>query len=488
MSLAARIGDQFKTEFIAKIVSMVSGALLAIVLARMLQPESYGILFLSLSILGTLNLFSKLGISKSGARYISEFKETDVSQVPGIIGVSFLYVTLTSVGVGVSLFAARYLVTSVLNEPGLVPFLTIGIFYIALTTYTTFVRRTLQGLEDIKPAAAVHALESGSRFVFAVGLVLLGFGALGALGGYILSSFVATVAGCVYIYTRHVRPTGGLSWPADGLPRRIAEYSLPLTATRSADVLDKRVDTILVGFFLTPTAVSFYTIGKQVAGFVQSPASALGFTVSPTYSSLQTQGETDKAANVLQESLTHILLLYLPAAAGLILVAEPMVRLVFGSEYIGATPVVQLLALYAVLHAVASLVSNGLDYLGRARERAIIKIVTSVLNVVLNVILIPRIGVVGAAAATVVTFSMYTVANLYIMHIEFSLNGAYIADRLSRILVITLLMTFPVAAILTRSVGVLTLIGAVGSGVLVWFALSTTIGWLEPRRIVALVR
>jgi len=487
MSVAARIGTQFKTEFVAKIVSMVSGALLAILLARLLQPESYGILFLSLSILGTLNLFSKLGISKSGARYISEFKETDTSQVPGIIGVSFLYVTITSFVVGVCLFVARELVTSVLNEPGLVPFLAIGTLYIALTTYTTFVRRTLQGLEDIKPAAAVHALESGSRFVFAVGIVLLGFGALGALGGYILSSFVAAVAGCIYIYIRYVRPGGGLGWPTDGLPRRIAEYSLPLTATRSADVLDKRVDTILVGFFLNPTAVSFYTIGKQVAGFVQSPASALGFTVSPTYSSLQTQGDTEKAATVLEESLTHILLLYLPAAAGLILVAEPMVRLVFGSEYTGAAPVVQLLALYAVLHAVSSLVSNGLDYLGRARERAIIKTVTSVLNVVLNVILIPRIGVVGAAAATVVTFSMYTFANLYIMHIEFSLNGAYIAGRLSKILVITLLMSVPVAAILTRSVGVLTLIGAVGSGVLVWFALSTTIGWLEPRRIVAMV-
>jgi len=488
MGIAAQIGDRFKIEFIAKAISVVSGALVAIVLARILQPDSYGILFLALSILGTLNLFSKLGISKSGARYLSEYKETDQRQVPGIILTAFLYVTITSIIVGVSLFVTRRLVSGVLNEPSLVPFLTIGILYIAFTTYTSYVRRILQGLEDIKPAAAVHAIESGSRLVFAVGLVVLGFGALGALGGYILSSFVGAAVGCYYIYTRYIRDGAGLRLPGENLPRRIAEYSLPLTATRSADVLDKRVDTILVGFFLNPAAVSFYVIGKQVAGFLQSPASALGFTVSPTYSSLQTEGNTDKAATMLEESITYILLLYIPAAAGLILVAEPMVRFVFGVEYIGATPVVQLLALYAVLHAVASLISNGLDYLGKAKVRAAIKITTSVSNAILNVILIPRIGVVGAAIATVVTFGIYIVANLYIMHLEFDLNGTYILGRLSKILIITVLMSLPVYGILSYTVSILTLTTAVVAGVVVWAALSTTIGWVDPQRIAAVVR
>ncbi len=487
MSVAARLGDRFKTEFIAKGVAMVSGALLAILLARILEPDSYGLLFFSLSILGTLNLFSKLGISKSGGRYISEFKETNPAKVPGIISLTFVYITITSLIVGVALFVARELLSGVLNEPELVPFLTVGILYIVFTTYTTFVRRILQSLEAIKPAAGVHALESGTRFLFAVGLVLLGFNALGALVGYILSSLVASVAGCYYIYTRYVQTSDGWSWPADGLPRRIAEYSLPLTATRSADVLDKRIDTILVGFFLTPAAVSFYVIGKQVAGFVKTPASALGFTVSPTYSSLQAQGETTTATTVVEESITYVLLLYIPAAVGLILVAGPLVRIVFGSEYVGAIPVVQLLAVYAVLNAVVALLSNGLDFLGRAKQRAIVKFITAVLNVVLNIILIPTVGVVGAAAATVITYSMYTVANLYIIHLEFDLDISYMLERVSTILVITLLMALPVYSILSYAVGVVALAVAVVVGLVVWFALSTTIGWLDPKQVVSVM-
>ena len=487
MSLGAQIGNRFKLEFLAKVISTFSGALLGIVLARILQPDSYGILFLSLSILGTLNLFSKLGISKSGARYISDFRETDRSQIPGIIVTSFIYIIASSFIISVCVLLTRQVLTDALGEPALFPFLTIGVFYIIFTTCTTFVRRILQGLEDIEPAASVQAIEGGGRLVFAVGFVLLGFGAIGALGGYIISSLIASVIGCYYIYTVHVRTDMGFTQPSNSLRKKIAKYSVPLAATRSADVLDKRVDTILVGFFLTPTAVSFYTIGKQVAEFLQSAASALGFTVTPTYSSLQTKGETEKAANVLEESITYILLLYLPAAAGLILVAEPMVRIVFGSEYTGAAPVVQLLALYAVLHSVASLVTNGLDYLGRARERAIIKIGTSVLNVILNIILIPIIGVVGAAAATVITYSIYTFTNIYVLHLEFDLNVPHIATRFSKVLVITLIMSLPVYGILSSTVGIVALIMAILSGVLVWFTLSMTIGWLDPKHIMSIL-
>lgn len=487
MSVAARIGDRFKIEFVAKLVSTLSGALLSVLLARLLHPDSYGLLFLSLSILGTVALFSQLGIAKSGARYISELKETEPEQIPKIITVSFVFLTGTSLTVGVCLFVARHRLSDLLGHPELVPFLTIGILYLVARTYKRFVRRILQGSEDIKPAASFHAIESGGRLVFALGFVLLGFGALGALSGYVLSSLVASVAGCYYIYTRYMRTADGWGWPNGSLPRRIAEYSFPLAATRSANVLDKRVDTILVGFFLNPTAVGFYVIGKQVAGFVQSPASALGFTVSPTFNSLQTNGETEKATTVLEESLTYLLLLYIPAAAGLILVAEPMVRLVFGSQYTGAIPVVRLLAVYAALYSVGLLVSNSLDYLGRARQRAVVKFSTSVMNVILNVVFIPLMGVVGAAVATVVTYSIYIAANLYIINLEFSLNFTYIISRIAKILVITLLMSVPVYGILSYSLGVITLTVAVLSGVVVWFGLSTTIGWLDPKRIVSVV-
>lgn len=128
-----------------------------------------------------------------------------------------------------------------------------------------------------------------------------------------------------------------------GLRRRIAEYSLPLTATRTADKLDKEVDTILVGYFLNPLSVGYYVVAKQPVDFIQMPINALGFTIAPTFGAQKAGGEITQAARLYETTFINILLLYIPAGAGLILVADPFIELVFGTQYRDAVPVLQTL-------------------------------------------------------------------------------------------------------------------------------------------------
>ncbi|WP_418280452.1 flippase [Halorubrum sp. DTA98] len=482
MSLASTLGDRFKAAFAGRVVSVISGAILAVALARLLDPDEYGLLFLSISVFGTIMLFSKLGIAKSTARYIAEYKETNPGQLRHVLRFGFL-LNLVAITVVCALVLVTYeWIAQLLREPDLAPFLLIGVFFIAFGTVLTFVRVTLQGFEAIKATAGLRVIDTVSRLILTLGLLVLGYGAIGALVGYILAYLLAMIVGLAYLYRRYY-PRSTTEAFEPGLKRRIAEYAVPLTATNTANVLDKRIDTILVGFFIGPVAVAYYTIGKQVIEFIETPMSALGFTLSPTYEAQQAKGNPETAARIYEEALSHGLLFYIPAAAGLILVAEPVVELVFGTEYFGAIPVVQVLAIYAVLQSVTKLTSNGLDYLGRARERAIVKGVSAVLNVVLNVVLIPLIGVVGAAIATVVTYSMYTLANVYIIHTEFDLRVRFILKHIGSVLVIAGVMSFVVSLLLGYITGFLTLFGVVAVGVVVWAVLSIGAGLIDFERI-----
>lgn len=486
MSLASTLGDRFKAAFVGRVVSVVSGAILTVALARLLEPDEYGLLYLAISVFGTIMLFSKLGIAKSAARYIAEYKETDPGQLRHILrfGIILNFGTITLVCV-VLLVTYEY-IAQLIGEPALAPFLLFGVFFIALGTILAFVRVSLQGFEAIEATATLRIIDRGSRLVFTLGLLVLGYGAIGALVGYILAYLLTVLVGVVYLYRRYYRDfsTGVVE---AGLKRRIAEYAVPLTVTNTADVLDKRIDTILVGFFIGPVAVAYYTIGKQVVEFVGTPMSALGFTLSPTYEAQKAKGNPGTAARIFEEALSYGLLFYIPAAAGLILVAKPLVELVFGSEYLGAIPVVQVLAVYALLQSVTKVTSNGLDYLGRARERAIVKGISAVLNVILNVIFIPRIGVVGAAIATVVTYSMYTLANVYIIHTEFDLRVGFILKHVGSVLVITVVMSFVVLLLLDYITGFLTLFGVVAVGVVVWAVLSIGSGMIDYQRIASVL-
>jgi O-antigen/teichoic acid export membrane protein len=147
----------------------------------------------------------------------------------------------------------------------------------------------------------------------------------------------------------------------------------------------------------------------------------------------------------------------------------------------------QVFGLYAVFQSVTKITSNGLDFLGRARDRAIARGVTSVLNVGLNVLLIPTIGVVGAAIATVITYGMYTLAVVYIASLEFDLRGGKVLRESLTITAITAVMSGVVFLLLEHVQGWLTLFAVVGVGVLVWAVLSVLVGLLDVGKLLSIV-
>lgn len=487
MTLSKQLVSRFKSEFASRIVATVSAGLLMVLLARLLGPDEYGLLFLAIAIFGLLGVLSKLGIAKSCSRYIAEYKQTDPSQIPHILRISIVFNVVAILVVSLGLLLAHRQIAIALDEPSLVPFLLLGVLFLAFESLATFTRLILQGFEKIKLAATLHAINRFSRLVFAVGFVVLGFGAIGALVGYIVSFVVVVLPGLWIVYRQFYSGLDAASAVESGLRRRIGEYTVPLTATSSANVLDKRVDTILVGFFLTPVAVSYYVLSKQVIEFLETPVSALGFTLSPSFGAQKADGNVDQIARIYEEALTHSLLLYIPAAAGIVLVAEPTIGLLFGEQYLGAVPVLQVLSLYAILQAITKITSNGLDFLGRARDRAIVKGVTSVLNVGLNVVLIPLVGVVGAAIATIITYSVYTGANVFIIHQEFDLRVGYLLRRTSAIVGVTLVMGAVVSATNGYVDGWISLVAIVTLGVVVWAALSIATGLINAQRVKAAI-
>ncbi|MFC7137875.1 polysaccharide biosynthesis C-terminal domain-containing protein [Halobaculum litoreum] len=188
-----------------------------------------------------------------------------------------------------------------------------------------------------------------------------------------------------------------------------------------------------------------------------------------------------------EQSLTYVLLAYVPAVTGLALVADPMVRYVFGADYLGAVPVVQVYGGFILVNAVNKVTSDGLDYLGRARSRAIIKTAMAVANVILNLLLIPVFGVTGAAIATVITYTVYTGANVYFMHQELTLSPGRVLRPFGVVCLVTVGMAAAVWFALQYVSGLPTLFGAVGVGVAVWGLLSVAGGVLDPREVARLL-
>lgn len=489
MTLADRLASGTKAVFGGNLLGMLAQGGLVLVLTRVfMTPDEYGELNVALSAFGVVVILATLGLPKSAARYVTEFAERDPGQVPHVLRLSVGYLaTLVAVVAGGTLLFGGP-VARLAGTPSLVPFVGLGAAWVAARAFTSYFGALFQGFNRVQWSATLRVVTRAGQFVFVVALVSLGFGVAGALAGYVAGLLVAATVGGFVAYTRFYTDYEAAVEPAAGLSRRLLEYSVPLTATRGANVLDKKVDTLLVGAIVGMSGAGFYTVAKQVSNFASMPAASFGFTLSPALGEQANRENGERAARLYEQSLSYVLLAYVPAAVGLVLVAEPMVRYVFGTDYLGAVPVVQVFAGFVLVNAVNKITTDALDYLGRARARAIVKGATAFANVVLNLLLIPIYGATGAAVATVATYTAYTLANIYVIHGELGVRLRRVGRRLGLACLVSVGMASAVVLVLPYVSGVVTLLATVGLGAGIWAVLAVASGALDPdavRRFVA---
>lgn len=476
----------FKAEIGGRILYFATTGAVLIFLARFLSPRTYGVVFLGFSLLSVGQLFGDLAIPASAAKYIAEYDQLDRERVGYIVALSFTAVVGTSILVGAVLFAFHKQIATLFDEPALGAVLLTGSIMILCRTLYKYFRKILQGFKHLGSSASVYGIEGVARLAFVVAFVLLGFGAVGAIGGYILGYVSAAVVGAVAFY-RHIYPDVTIRLGGDPEIRaRVLKYAIPLLGTRGAKVADNRIDTALVGFFLTPTAVGFYTLSKQAVHLLQAPASALGFSVGPWFGDQKAAGNVDRIGEIYTSSLAYMLLLYIPITAGLALLARHALLIVFGEAYVPATTLLQIFSTLAILQAIEEVSENALDYLGRARERSIGKGATAFVNLGIIVLLVPIVGVIGAAVAKVATHAIYVLTLLYIMYGEVNFSVREVGRKVGLILVVTGVMSAAVRFASRFISGILTLAAVITLGGAVWVTLSVSLGLLDAETITSL--
>lgn len=485
MSLSERIARGVKATFGAEVVHLGAQAAIILLLTRVfLSPAEYGLVFLAVAFFAVAGLFASLGVPKSTAKFIAEYREKDETQLRHILRVSATYNGLIASIVCVVVFLFAGTIATLYGEPALEPLLTVGVGYILAHVAQSYLTIVFQGFGRVPLSAATKATSHAAQLGFIVLFLLLGYGPLGVIGGFVAGYTLGAVVGTVLL-ARIVRTCPRTESVEAGLTRRILEYSVPLTASQGANVLYKRVDTLMVGFFLTPLAVGFYELAKQVSTFVIAPADSLGFTVAPTFGEHKSSAQLERASRVYEQSFEYILLVYLPAIAGVVILAEPGIQFVFGEAYMGAVPVLQVFSLFVLFQAIDKITNDSLDYLGRATERAIGKGVTGGLNFLLNLALIPTIGVVGAALSTAVCFGLMVCYNLYLIDQELELRRLRLVKSLVVTSAITGVMTVAVVSLAPYVDGVISLLGVVAIGVVVWGFVSVASGLIDVRAVKA---
>jgi O-antigen/teichoic acid export membrane protein len=257
-----------------------------------------------------------------------------------------------------------------------------------------------------------------------------------------------------------------------------------LILTSAGFFVYRQSDILMIQFFLGTDDVAFYHAQSRIVQMLHIPVIAVGASVAPYFS----RGRIDLQSqrDIFQRCMHFILLLYVPAAVGMTLLAVPIIDLVYGVEFMPAASAFSVYTLlYTPSFAVAAVISLLLNYRGRAMHRAGIISVTALANIALNILLIPKFGIVGAAASTQLTYTPAVACYIYLATGDLGVSRAQILLGLRKILVATLVMAvaiFVLASAIPHPRVALTLIPI---GAAVYFATARIVGAVTAEDISA---
>lgn len=306
------------------------------------------------------------------------------------------------------------------------------------------------------------------------GLAAAGLGAVGVLLGLVAALLFPLVAlGGLSRWLRSARD------PYDPrLSRRLTAYGLPLAATSILAFLVSGSDRFMLAAFIDTAAAGQYAVGHDLAQFTLGLLlNIVNLAAYPLIvSAFEREGE-EAARRMLRWTLHLMLLVGLPAAVGMVALAPNIATVFVGADFREAAALI--IPGIAIAASLAGFKAFYVDLSFQLRGRTIIQVwvllITALVNIGLNLVLIPLWGIVGAVYATVAAHAVAIVLSLVLSRTTMRLP---MPDRqMLPIFAATALMLVGLLFV-RHHVGLAALIGQVGVGALTYLACL----WLVDRR------
>ena len=166
-----------------------------------------------------------------------------------------------------------------------------------------------------------------------------------------------------------------------------------------AHALLNNTDAIMLGLLEDARSVGIYAVAAKCAILVSFPLTITNSTIAPLISQFHATKDHSQLQHALDHSMRLVNLASVAAFAGIVLFGEWFLA-VFGDDFRSGIAALRILAFGALVNALAGPVANLLSLTGSEDYVSRVMVATTLLNIVLNLVLIPIWGIEGAASAT----------------------------------------------------------------------------------------
>jgi O-antigen/teichoic acid export membrane protein len=397
-------------------VAILSGRLFRLVLTvlftpllvRLLSVEEYGVYAYLMAIVGVLTVVAPLGLFDSVRKHVAESPRRSEEEAPVVAAATVLSLLYSLIVVALFLVSNRVL--------QIVPDRFAHLVVAILLANNLF--QVYRGVFHGRRREHVSELfESAMRVVYvtlALGLAYYGYGVRGVIAAYAASLLVAVFALALATSTVDCRTVTRNAF--ERCVERVAPYGLVQAVGGVAAVMLYKIDIVLVEYFGSSAETALYQAALLPAEYVWFVPSAIQMALLQNASYHWSRDDVDRLNENARRCLKYAVAALILFGVGLFTLSPEFAVAYFGPEYEASALPLRILLVGTLFFGVNRVLVPVLQATGRLRYTEVLTVAALVLNVVLNVLLIPRHGIVGAAVGTSVSYVFMFVGGLMIWH------------------------------------------------------------------------
>jgi len=361
--------------------------------AHYLGPAVLGSFFLFLAYYGIFDMIGDGGFGGAAVKRISE------GNFQNEYYTAYIILRIILLCLSIVVFVIISPVLSGIQDNGLLFWLIIAL--IAGTVYS-ITNANLYGTAQVGILQVSTLVNTIVKNLVQILAVFIGFGVGGLAAGLIAGMIAAVVLNVKFLR---------LTFSKCGRShfQGLMSFSIWTFLSSGGVLIFVYADTILIGYFMTDADVGIYRVAFQLASIASFTVIAFHTVLYPRISKWHAENNISLIERSLSRSFTYSLLFAIPITAGGILLSHELMYYLYGASFESGAPILIILLFTQIANIFQYLQTMCLNAIDRPKNSFYITLVSSVSNILLNILLIPYFGILGAAIASLFTLSMNAV-------------------------------------------------------------------------------
>lgn len=437
MNTIKRVAKNAGALFAAQVVGCILAFFYMMYIARYLGPANFGILAFALAFTGIFGVITDFGLQPLIVREVARDKSLASKYLANVSAMKIILVTVT--------FGLIALTINLLGYPEQ----TINVVYllglsIVFSAFTQMFYSIFQAHERMEYQSLGQVLNGALMLGGVIFAMKYNFGVVGFASLYFLVNIVVLVYSFAILRVKF--PSLSLAWSPRNIEvdwsfwKSTIKEALPFGLAMTFVMIFYWIDSVMLFLMKGDAVVGWYNVAyRMVLVLLLIPHSFIA-AIYPAMSKLYVTSQ-DSLMLSFEKSFKYLAIIGIPIGVGTTLLAKRLVLLIFGTGYINSILPLQILVWSSVLIFMTIPFGNLLNCLNK---QAIVTKITGVcvgVNVVLNLILIPKYSLIGASIATVLTeFVSLMLCLIYGFKIGYPILNRKVAIIISKVLIASIMM------------------------------------------------